>query len=149
VLEREADARAGEVVLAKVDVDANQALAQRYDVSGIPAVKAFRNGQVVREFVGAVPPTVVTEFLDELTGPSATEKVKADLQAAGELPDVVAALEQHDHERALELLLGEIESAEDERRQRLVGLTVELLGELGPEHPLAVRYRKRLASILY
>jgi putative thioredoxin len=41
------------VALAKVDVDSNKELAQRYGISGIPAVKAFRNGQVVAEFVGA------------------------------------------------------------------------------------------------
>src|SRR6266511_5416878 len=45
VLEREAVARQGELVLAKVDVDANQALAGEYGIRGIPAVKAFRNGQ--------------------------------------------------------------------------------------------------------
>ena len=41
------------VTLAKIDVDANKELARRFDVSGIPAVKAFRNGEVVAEFVGA------------------------------------------------------------------------------------------------
>ncbi|MDH4178574.1 MAG: thioredoxin domain-containing protein, partial [Thermoleophilia bacterium] len=53
ILEQETDARTGAVQLAKVDVDANPGLAQRFGVSGIPAVKAFRDGRVVAEFVGA------------------------------------------------------------------------------------------------
>ena len=67
VLEREAEARAGQFELAKLDVDANQELAARYRIQGIPAVKAFRNGKVVAEFVGAVPPAAVAQFLDQLT----------------------------------------------------------------------------------
>ena len=67
VLEREAEARAGQFELAKLDVDANQELAVRYRIQGIPAVKAFRNGQVVAEFIGAVPPAAVAQFLDQLT----------------------------------------------------------------------------------
>ena len=73
VLEREADAREDELVLAKLDVDTNPELARRYEVQGIPAVKAFRNGEMVGEFVGAQPPDAVAQFLDELTGPSAAE----------------------------------------------------------------------------
>ena len=49
VLEQAVEAHQGEVVLAKVDVDANPRLQQRYGVRGIPAVKAFRHGQVVSE----------------------------------------------------------------------------------------------------
>src|SRR5258707_11221676 len=58
-----------EVALAKVDVDANKELARRFDVQGIPAVKAFRNGEVVAEFVGAKSRPAVDAFLDELTRP--------------------------------------------------------------------------------
>ena len=149
VLEREAEARSGEFELAKLDVDANHELAGRYQIQGIPAVKAFRDGEVVAEFVGALPPAAVAEFLDTLTGPSAAEKLVAELQASGELPDVVSALEQGEHERALELLLAEIVAAKDERREWLIGLTVGLFGDLGHEHPLTVRYRRQLAASLY
>src|SRR6266702_198510 len=71
-LEREAEARDGRFELAKVDVDANPELALRYQIQGIPAVKAFRNGQIVSEFVGALPPPAVAQFLDELTGDDST-----------------------------------------------------------------------------
>jgi thioredoxin len=151
VLENAVRQRDGSVVLAKVDVDANQQLAERYGVRGIPAVKAFRNGNVVSEFTGAQPPTIVARFLDELTGPSAAERLIAELEATGELPGVVEAVRQGEHERALELLLEEIEAAagDRDRRNRLRDVMVALFGELGQEHPLSQRYRRRLASTLY
>jgi putative thioredoxin len=149
VLEREAKARAGEFELAKVDVDANQELALRYEIQGIPAVKAFRNGQVVAEFVGAQPPAAVAQFLDQLTGPTAADQLVAELTAGDELPEVVTALEQDEHERALELLLEAIVASEGEERERLITLTVGLFGELGHEHPLTMRYRRQLAASLY
>ncbi len=149
VLEREAETRKGDFELAKVDVDANQQLARTYQIQGIPAVKAFRNGQVVREFVGALPPAAVAQFLDELTGPSAVERMIGDLEASGELPDLRVALEQEEHEHALELLLEEISAAVGERRERLLNLAVALFGELGQEHPLTMRYRRRLAATVY
>src|SRR6201996_5484533 len=68
--------RDGEVVLAKVDVDSNQALAARFGVQGIPAVKAFRDGQIVDEFVGAVPPAQVEAFFDGLA-PSRADQLLA------------------------------------------------------------------------
>src|SRR5581483_9820638 len=148
VLEREARARDGAIVLAKVDVDANGDLARRYHIRGIPAVKAFRKGEVVREFVGALPPAQVAEFLDGLTGPTAAERLIDDLDASGELADVVDALRRDDFERALDLLLEAIVAADGERRQRLVAQTVALFDQLGQEHPLAVRYRRRLAATL-
>ena len=149
VLEREAEARTGEFELVKVDVDANPELALRYQIQGIPAVKAFRDGQVVREFVGVLPPAAIAQFLDELTGPTAAERLVAELNMSGELPEVVSALEQDGHEHALEMLLEEINAAEGERRKWLLALTVGLFGELGHEHPLTLRYRRRLAASLY
>lgn len=148
-LERQAEERAGEFELVKVDVDANPEVALRYRIQGIPAVKAFRDGEVVREFVGALPPAAVAQFLDELTGPSATERLIAELRTSGDLPEVLGALDQDEHERAFELLLEEINRAEADDRERLLGFTVALFGDLGHEHPMTMRYRRRLAATLY
>ncbi len=66
VIEKAVAARAGKIELAKVDVDANPMLARTFRIQGIPAVKAFRDGRVVSEFVGAQPPANVERFLDAL-----------------------------------------------------------------------------------
>jgi putative thioredoxin len=66
VLERAAAARAGQLDLVKVDTDANPRLSQVFRIQGIPAVKAFRDGKVVAEFVGVQPPAAVDQFLDSL-----------------------------------------------------------------------------------
>ena len=71
-LEKAAAARDGKVVLAKIDTDENPGVAQRYGVQGIPAVKAFVDGEVVAEFVGAQPPSQVEAFFDGLV-PSETQ----------------------------------------------------------------------------
>ena len=66
VLERGVAAREGKVELAKIDVDANPRVARTFAIQSIPAVKAFRDGRVVAEFVGAQPPASVNSFLDSL-----------------------------------------------------------------------------------
>jgi len=106
-LEEAERSRAGKVVLAKVDVDANQALAARYRVQGIPAVKAFRDGKVEGEFVGAVPRAKVEELFDSLVPSRADELLaKGDelsLREAAELEprraDIAVALAQARLER--------------------------------------------------
>jgi putative thioredoxin len=150
VLEREVAARDGRLSLVKVDVDENPRLAAEYGIRGIPAVKAFRNGRVVREFVGAQSPPSVGAFLDEVLAPSPGERLLAELRESGERPELLAALEAGNHERALELLLDEVRRAADaERRDELRRLMVALFDELGPEHPLSTRFRRQLAAALY
>jgi putative thioredoxin len=78
VLEAEAAKREGDVDLAKVDTDANQQLAMAFGIRGIPAVKAFRDGQVVDEFTGALPPARVAEFFDRLVPSEADRLAEAD-----------------------------------------------------------------------
>src|SRR5437588_5519699 len=64
LLERAATARSGKLELVKVDVDANPQLARTFQVQGIPAVKAFRDGRVAAEFVGVRPAPAIDQFLD-------------------------------------------------------------------------------------
>ncbi len=66
VLERAVAARAGKIELVKVDVDANQMLARTFRIQSIPAVLAFRDGDVAAEFIGAQPPAAIEQFLDSL-----------------------------------------------------------------------------------
>ena len=66
LLEKAAAAREGEVVLAKLDTDANQQLAAAFQIQGIPAVKAFKDGRIADEFTGAHPPATVERFFDAL-----------------------------------------------------------------------------------
>jgi putative thioredoxin len=66
--------REGEVELAKVDVDRNQSLAMSFGIRGIPAVKAFRNGNVVDEFTGAIPPAQIERFLERIV-PSPADRL--------------------------------------------------------------------------
>src|SRR5512134_1993934 len=88
VLEKAAAAREGDVVLAKLDTDANPRLAQAFGIQGIPAVKAFKGGRVVDEFVGAQPPAVVERFFDAIV-PSEADR----LVAAGDEASLRRALE--------------------------------------------------------
>jgi putative thioredoxin len=97
LLEAAADARSGGVVLAKVDTDANPALARAYGIQGIPAVKAFRDGALVSEFVGAQPRASVESFFDSLV-PSEADRL-------------VAAGDEDALRRALELAPGRADAA--------------------------------------
>jgi putative thioredoxin len=82
VLEKLVTEREGKVALAKLDTDANQRLAAAFGIQGIPAVKAFKDGKVVSEFVGAQPPPNVERFLDELLPSEADGLVASGDEAA-------------------------------------------------------------------
>ena len=66
ILERVTESYAGAVFLAKVDVDANPALSQAFQVQSIPAVFVVLAGQVMPLFQGAVPEPQVKQVFEQV-----------------------------------------------------------------------------------
>jgi putative thioredoxin len=75
VLEKLAGEADGQWVLAKVDVDANQRLAQALQVQSIPMVVAVIGGQLVDGFLGALPEAQVKQWIDQVV--AAAEQIAA------------------------------------------------------------------------
>jgi putative thioredoxin len=101
VLERLAAAAAGSWVLAKVDVDRNPRLAAAAGVQGIPAVRAFKEGREVAQFVGALPEDQVRAWLAGL-GPSPAELVLDEGRRAERLGDLAVAADFYRQALSLE-----------------------------------------------
>jgi putative thioredoxin len=177
LLEKAVEKREGEVVLAKVDVDANPRLQMQFGIRGIPAVKAFKDGRVVREFVGAQPAGVVERFVESLVPSQADRLVVAGDEAslrqaleadpdhvgarvalarrlldAGKVDEVEALLAPVEHDMvaaALPVLVDAVRAAAGEQRDLLRRVVVGIFGELGEDHELTRRYRPELAAALY
>jgi putative thioredoxin len=119
ILEKAVTARDGKVALAKVDTDANPRVSAQFRIQSIPAVKAFKDGRMVSEFMGAQPAPQVERFLDGIVPNEADELVasgaEADLRRALELEpgraDAAVPLARMlaargERDEALELLAG-------------------------------------------
>jgi putative thioredoxin len=94
MLERAVAATDGAVELAKVNVDENPRISQTFGVKSIPAVFAISGGQVVDQFIGALPEEQVTAFVQKL------------LPAPSEADQLVAVGDESSLRRALELEAG-------------------------------------------
>jgi putative thioredoxin len=94
VLEKLAAEYGGKFKLAKLNSDENPKVSAEYGIRSIPDVMAFRDGQPVSHFLGAVPESQVRAFIDALIpSPSEAERTKAaGLRQAGDLPAAIAAL---------------------------------------------------------
>ena len=99
ILEKVVNAAGGKVKLVKVNIDEpkNQPLAQQMRISSIPAVYAFKRGQPVDGFMGALPESQVKQFVEQLiggaVGPSPAEAMAAEAKAAIEQGDIQTAQE--------------------------------------------------------
>lgn len=142
-LEKLAGEANGRFRLVKVNVDDNPGLAMRFGVQGIPAVKAFRDGKVVAEFVGALPEAQVRQFIQKLA-PAATD------QAATDAAGLLAAHRWADAERAFRRLaqngadptasLGLAKALIAQGKGSEAGGVLEPIKD-GPEAPMAERLR--------
>ncbi len=63
IIEKVSEENPDKFVLAKMDVEGNQVMPQVYGIMSIPNVKMFRNGEVVAEFVGAMPKESVSKWI--------------------------------------------------------------------------------------
>ncbi len=81
LLEEAVARRGGDVVLAKVDVDANPGVASRYGARSIPTVLGFRDGRLLQQFAGARPAAEIERFIDDLL-PSEADQAVARARAA-------------------------------------------------------------------
>ncbi len=103
VLEKLAEEYGGRFLLAKLDTDQNQALAREFEITGIPAVKAFVDGRVEEEFTGALPEREVRRWLERFVPGPADELAEKGARALSE--GMTAEAEQA-FTRALELKPG-------------------------------------------
>jgi putative thioredoxin len=126
VLERLAAEGAGSWVLAKVDVDANPALAQGLRVQGIPAVKAVWQGQLVAEFTGAIPEEQARQFVTELVAAT----------TGGAVPGAAAG-EGTEGEDAEDPRLDEAEAALDRGDLAAAEAAYRSILDAEPDHPVA------------
>ena len=118
ILEKVTDATDGQVLLVKVNIDENPAVAQAFQVQSIPAVYALKDGQVVDGFVGAYPEHVVEQFVQSLL-PNEQEQLIAALLAAGDEPSLRQALTLEPGNEDVIVALGELLVAQGKGEEAL------------------------------
>ena len=116
-LEKAVRERNGEIELAKVDTDRNPRIARDFQIASIPAVKAFKDGKVVAEFIGAIPPARIEAFLNEIV-PSQADR----LAESGDEESLRKALELDPRHAGAAIGLGRILLGRGENDEALEAL---------------------------
>lgn len=99
-LESVVQAAGGAVKLVKINIDENQQLAAQLKIQSIPTVYAFKDGQPVDGFQGALPESQLKEFIERIAGPVGPSPVEQLVEAGlaaldgGDLVNAEAALRQ-------------------------------------------------------
>jgi putative thioredoxin len=101
IIERVVAEAKGAVRLVKVNIDENQEIARQLRIQSIPTVYAFKNGQPVDGFMGAIPESQIRAFVQHLTGGEAghdhAEEVLAVADEAFAAGDIAAAAQAYGH----------------------------------------------------
>jgi putative thioredoxin len=101
LLEKVVSEAKGAVRLVKVNIDENQEIARQLRIQSIPTVFAFKNGQPVDGFMGAIPESQIRAFVQQLTGGEAghdhAEEILAAADAAFAAGDVTQAAQAYGH----------------------------------------------------
>jgi putative thioredoxin len=121
LLESLANEKPGRFLLAKVNTDENQEIAQAFQIEGIPAVFAIKDGKVVDQFTGMLPEAEVRTFLDRITGNAPPDPLAQALELEGRDPTRAAAAYR------------EMLKADANNAAARVGLARVLLQSLGSE----------------
>ena len=151
ILEKVAEERGGEFLLAKLDVDANPYTAGQFGVQSIPTVVAFKDGKPVDGFVGAIPEPMVKEFIEKILPTEADHEAQEALEEElqGDLDDAEAkyreALEADPGNRAARLGLGRV-LAETGRDAEAREMLMPLLPDPEAERVLAMLEVRSWAS---
>ncbi len=97
VLEKLVREYSGQIKLVKINIDENQALAQQLRVQSIPMVYAFKDGQPVDMFNGALPESQLRKFIEKITGGegSPQDKLIEEAKRFFENSQIEAALEAY------------------------------------------------------
>jgi putative thioredoxin len=107
ILERLAQERNGDFILAKINTDEAQNLAMAFRIEGVPAVKAFRDGNLILEFTGLLPEPKLREFIDRICPDEADRLAKQAAALEAREPAKAESLYQQavairrDHQAAL------------------------------------------------
>jgi putative thioredoxin len=83
-LEKAVHAAGGKVKLVKMNIEDHPSIAGQLGIQSIPAVIAFKNGQPVDGFMGAIPESQIREFLEKVIGKGAGAELTDALAAAAE-----------------------------------------------------------------
>jgi putative thioredoxin len=122
-LEKIAEDPTSDFILAKLNTEHNQKTAAQFNIRSIPNVKAFRNGQIVNEFTGALPATLVRRFISKVEEmPAPTPRLQINAKPGKRLQQGIQHLKKGRGFEAYVILKDFPDSPQSEKAEQLLPL---------------------------